>query len=240
MFEAIDKTAALGMGYLEAFAGQRVSEESGATLPVNLPDKTLTGIRAKLDAARVKLVGIYIHSVPGDEAKCRQTFEFARTLGVEFIVPEPRPEALAVIEKFCEKYRINLTIHNHPKGKSRYWHPRAVLKACEGRGPRIGACGDTGHWLRSGLDSSEAVQMLGTRLLSLHVKDLDEAGRDVPWGTGRGNTGELLRTLHRLKLRPALFGIDYEAKWKNNTDEIGRCKGFFEEQVKRLVAPDAR
>lgn len=239
-FEAIEKTAALGMEHLEAFQGQRVSKESDAKLDVALPEGTYAQIRAKLEAAHVKLVSIYIHNIPGDEAACRQTFEFARKLGVEFIVSEPAPEALAVIEKFCNEYRINLAIHNHAQGKSRYWHPREVLKACEGRGPRIGACGDTGHWLRSGLNPSEAVQTLGNRLLALHVKDLDEAEHDVPWGTGKGAIAELFGTLHRLQLKPALLGIEYEAKWENNTAEIAKCGKFFEEQAARLVAPAAK
>ncbi|MGD0094076.1 MAG: TIM barrel protein [Planctomycetota bacterium] len=239
-FEAIEKTAALGMGYLEAFQGQRVSKESDSKLDTNLPEDTYAQIREKLKTARVKLTSIYIHNVPGEEAACRQTFEFARKLGVEFIVSEPAPEALAVIEKFCGEYGINLAIHNHPQGQSRYWHPREVLKVCEGRGPRIGACGDTGHWLRSGLNPSEMVELLGKRLLSLHVKDLDEAKHDVPWGTGRGGIAELFGTLRRLGLKPALFGIEYEAKWENNNAEIAKCKQFFDEQTARLVAPAAK
>jgi hypothetical protein len=33
----------------------------------------------------------------------------------------------------CEEYGINLAIHNHAEGASRYWHPREVLEVCEGR-----------------------------------------------------------------------------------------------------------
>lgn len=238
--EAVEKTASLGMRYLEAFQGQRVSKENNRRLDANLPDEALAKIRAKLDAAKVKLTSIYIGSVPGDEAACRRTFEFARKLGVEFIVSEPAPEALATIEKFCEEYRINVALHNHPQGKSRYWHPREVLKACEGRGPRIGACGDTGHWLRSGINPSEAAQMLGRRLLSLHVKDLDDAMHDVPWGTGKGGIAGLFHTLHRLQLKPALFGIEYETKWENNLAEVAQCRKFFEQQVKGLVPTAAK
>ncbi len=238
--EAIDKTAALGMKYLEAFQGQRVNKEGDRKLDAGLPDDGIAQIRAKLDAAGVKLTSIYIGSLPGDEAACRRTFEFARKLGVEFIVSEPAPEALDVIEKCCNEYRINVALHNHPQGKSRYWHPREVLKVCEGRGPRIGACGDTGHWLRSGIQPSDAVQMLGRRLLTLHVKDLDEARHDAPWGTGKGDIAGLFRTLQRLQLTPALFGIEYESKWENNTAEIAECGRFFEQQVKNLVVPAAR
>ena len=239
-YEAIEKTASLGMKYLEAFQGQRVSKEDTSKMDTNLSDDALAQIRARLDAAQVKLTSIYIHTIPGDEAGCRKIFAFAHKLGVEFIVSEPAPESLATIEKFCNEYRINVAIHNHPEGKSRYWHPREVLKVCEGLGPRIGACGDTGHWLRSGLKPSDAVRLLGKRLLSLHVKDLDENMHDVPWGTGKGDMVGLFRTLHQLKLKPALFGIEYETKWENNLPEIEQCGKFFRQQVKRLAAPAAR
>jgi sugar phosphate isomerase/epimerase len=237
LHEAIEKTAALNMHYLEAFEGQRVSKEGDAKLNAAVSDAVIAGIRAKLDAATIKLTSIYIHNIPGDEAACRKTFEFARKLGVEFIVSEPAPDALPLIEKFCEEHRINLALHNHPEGKSRYWHPREVLKACEGRGPRIGACGDTGHWLRSGLKPSEMVQLLGSRLLALHVKDLDEAKHDAPWGTGQGDMVGLFQTLHRLKLKPALFGIEYESKWENNSPDLAQCGKFFSQQLKLLAVP---
>lgn len=240
LFEAVDKTAALGMKYLEAFQGQRVNKESDRKLDASLPDDVIAQICDRLDAAGVKLTSIYIGSIPGDEVGCRRTFEFARKLGVEFIVSEPAPEALDAIEKCCNAYQINVALHNHPQGKSRYWHPREVLKACEGRGPRIGACGDTGHWLRSGIQPSDAVQMLGRRLLTLHVKDLDDARHDTPWGTGKGDIAGLFQTLHRLQLAPALFGIEYESKWENNTDEIAQCGRYFEQQVKSLRVPAAR
>jgi len=239
-FEAVEKTASLGMKYLEAFQGQRMSKESDLKLDASLSDDAFARIRAKLDAAGVKLTSIYIHNIPGDEAGCRRTFEFARKLGVEFIVSEPPPEALDTIEKCCNEYRINVALHNHPEGKSRYWHPREVLKVCEGRGPRIGACGDTGHWLRSGLKPSEAVQMLGRRLLTLHVKDLDEANHDVPWGTGKSGIAELFQTLRRLQLTPALFGIEYETKWENNLPEIAQCGSFFAQQTQKLATPAAK
>jgi sugar phosphate isomerase/epimerase len=239
-FEAVEKTSSLGMKYLEAFQGQRVSRESDRKLDASLPDEIIAQIRAKLDTAGVKLTSIYIGSIPGDQAGCRRTFEFARKLGVEFIVSEPALEALDVIEKCSNEYRINVALHNHPQGKSRYWHPREVLKACEGRGPRIGACGDVGHWQRSGIQPSEAAQMLGRRLLTLHVKDLDNSQHDVPWGTGKGGIAELFHTLHRLKLTPALFGIEYETKWENNLAEIAQCGNVFELQVRSLMTPAAK
>jgi sugar phosphate isomerase/epimerase len=239
LFEAIDKTAALGMTCLEAFTGQTIRPDDPRKLEVDLPDEVAAQIRAKLAAAKVQLTSLYLHQLPGEEAACRQSFEFARKLGAGFIVSEPEPAALDVIEKCCREYGIKLAIHNHAEGVSRYWHPREVLKVCAGRGPLVGACADTGHWMRSGLDPAEAIQMLGSRLLAVHLKDLNQPGRDghdVPWGTGQGNLAGVLRAVQRSGARPALWGIEYEAEWDNNSPSIARCATFFQRTTNELAA----
>ena len=98
-----------------------------------------------------------------------------------------------------------MAIHNHARGKSRYWHPQEILKVCDGRSPRLGACADLGHWQRSGIKPVEGVRLLGSRLLSFNFKDLNELtpeGHDVPWGTGQGEVAAVLREVQRLGLKP--------------------------------------
>jgi len=218
-FEAVDKTAALGMSCIEAFEGQAVMPESDAKITADLSDDLHARIRAKLEEAKVTLTSVYIHDIPGDEAGCRRAFEFAKKLGAAIIVSEPAPEALDMVEQCCNEYAISVAIHNHPEGSSRYWHPDEVMWVCEGRGPRIGACGDTGHWIRSGLSPVEMFRILGKRLLTVHLKDLNAPARDaqdVPWGQGCGELESALRVLVELGITPALFGIEYEADWENN------------------------
>jgi sugar phosphate isomerase/epimerase len=231
------------MHYIEAFEGQRISKNIDRKLDRDLPDDVLAQIRTKLDAAGVKLVSLYVSGVPGDEAGCRKVFEFGRKLGIETIVSEPPPEAFNTIEKFCEEYGVNLAIHNHAQGASRYWHPREVLKVCEGRSKWIGACGDTGHWMRSGIKPAEAVTLLGSRLISLNVKDLNEFnrnGHDVPWGTGKGDLADMLRVVHRLGLKPTIFGIEYEYNWENNVPEIAQSARFFNRQAEEIASEQTR
>lgn len=230
-FEAVDKTKSLGMKYIEAFEGQKIDSDGPAAIKRDMPEAMFAKIRQKLDDAGVALVSVYMGKVPGDEAGCREVFEFAKKLGVKTIVSEPDPKDLAAIEKFCNEYDINLALHNHAKGRSVYWHPDEVLKACQGRGKRIGACADLGHWQRSGIKPADGIRMLGDRILSLHVKDLNEFGKyeahDVPWGTGKGEIEAALRELHRLGVEPTIFGIEYEYHWENSSPEIAECGKFF-------------
>lgn len=228
--EAVEKTAALNLRYIEAFEGQKIAPDEPASMSPGLGTVQIGRIRSRLEAAGVQLTSIYIHDLPGEEGPCRRAFEFARQLGVRTIVSEPAPESLDLIERLAEEFQIQVALHNHPQGSSRYWHPREVLKACEGRSRWVGACADLGHWQRSGIVPVEGIRLLGDRLLSLHVKDLNELspqGHDVPWGTGKGDIEGVLREVHRLGLQPTLFAIEYEFNWENNTAEIRQCADFF-------------
>ena len=55
----------------------------------------------------------------------------------------------------------------------------------------LGACGDLGYWMRSGIDPIQAARMLKDRLLTVQMHDLHATGsdgHDVPWGTGVGKS----------------------------------------------------
>lgn len=237
--EAVDKTAALGLRYIEAFEGQRVSPDGDAKFSAQLPADVLERVRQKLAAAQVKLTSVYIRTLPGAEPECRRAFEFCRKLGVETIVSEPAPESMDVIEKLCDEYRINVAIHNHPQGQSRYWDPRRALEVCQGRSPRLGVCADLGHWQRSGIKPVDGVRLLGSRLLSFHFKDLNElspAGHDAPWGTGQGELAAVLREAYRLGLSPTIFAIEYEYNWDNNGPEMAESAKFFRQQTAAIQA----
>ena len=240
-FEAVDRTAALGLRSVEAFEGQRVRPDSETKLNADLSDEELAKINAKLAGAKVQLTSIYIHQLPGEEAACRKAFDFCRKLRLETIVSEPAPEALNLIERLCDEYDIKVAIHNHPQGNSRYWDPQTVLKVCEGRSPRLGACADVGHWQRSGIKPVDGVRALGRRLLALHVKDLNESGpngHDVWWGTGQGDIAGLLREVHRLGVSPTLFAIEYEYNWEDNRQDIAQSAKFFRETVATIAAAE--
>jgi sugar phosphate isomerase/epimerase len=237
--EAVDRTAALGLKHIEAFVGQRVSPASEAKLDEDLPDAALAEMRAKLQSANVTLTSVYIHELSAEEPACRRSFEFASKLGVETIVSEPPPEALGHIERLCAEFGINVALHNHPQGSSRYWHPREALKTLEGRGPRLGVCADLGHWQRSGIRPLDGIRLLGSRLMSLHVKDLNEAspqGHDVVWGTGVGDLAAVLGEVERLGVRPTLVAIEYEHLWEDNRREIAACAAFFYRTMAALAS----
>ncbi len=231
LFETIDKTAALGLPYLEGLSFQKVSPQINKNFDMQLSDAELNQIREKLDTSGVRLLTYYYHNIPGDEAGCRRVFEFGRKMGIETFMSEPKPESLPLIDKFCNEYRINVSLHNHgPKASPNYWCPAKVLENCRGLSPRIGACADLGYWMRSGIDPVEGVRLLKGRLLNVQMHDLHERtaeGTDVPWGTGAGASARFFAEVCKLGLHPTAFGVEYSRNWTSSTPEVAACIAFF-------------
>ena len=231
-YEAVDKTAALGLSYIEAYPGQPLSKEKPNMkfhhmMPVEIREE----VKQKLKDAGVKVVNYGVVGLPNNEAECRKVFDFAKDMGIETIVSEPPADALDLIERLCEECKIKMAIHNHPK-PSRYWHPDRVLMVCKGRSKWIGACADTGHWLRSGLDPVESLKKLEGHIISLHFKDVID-GHDCIWGTGKCNVKEMLAELNRQNFK-GMFSIEYEYHWENSMPEISKCIQYFDQLAVKL------
>jgi len=242
-FEAIDKAQSLGLHWIEAYPGQRLSKEQPSVgFDHNAPAEVLDAARKKLAAAGVKLVNYGVVGLGQDEAANRKVFEFAKLMGIETIVSEPEPGSFDLLDKLTTEYGINVAIHNHPK-PSRYWDPQIVLDAIKGHSKRIGACADTGHWMRSGVEPLAALKLLEGRIVSAHLKDLNEFGvgnaHDVPWGTGKAGMDAVLAELQRQGFA-GVFSIEYEHNWDNSLPEIAECVKYFRETEKKLYGATSK
>ncbi|MCD7915612.1 MAG: hypothetical protein LUG96_10450 [Tannerellaceae bacterium] len=60
-----------------------------------------------------------------------------------------------------------------------------MLSRLKGRSSNLGVCADIGHFVRSGIASTEAVKQLRNRIICLHMKDVNQYGirvaHDMPW-----------------------------------------------------------
>jgi sugar phosphate isomerase/epimerase len=229
-YEAVDKTASLGLHFIEAFPGQRLQAGGEARFNENLPADGRREVKKRLADGGLKLVNY------GVGAYKRETFEFAKDMGIETLVSEPPFDAFDEIDRLCEEFQINLALHDHPK-PSRYWNPDTVLKVCEGRSKRIGACCDTGHWMRSDIKPVDALRKLEGRIISFHLKDLNEYGpkaHDVPWGTGRADIKGILTEVHRQGVKP-VFSVEYEYHYGHSLPEIAECVAYFDKVAAELA-----
>ena len=240
LYEALDKIAALGVRHLElCFFLKLDKDRPNLTTSDNLTPEVRKELKAKLDDRGMALSAFYAE-LGADADKAKKIFDFCREMGTGTIVAEPPPEAFDMIEKLCEEYRVNLAIHNHPESPNqRYWSPETVLEVCKGRGKRIGACCDTGHWVRSGLDPVESLKKMEGRILAFHLKDAAEKGNrkseDAPLGEGAGNYKAVLAELKRQGYQ-GLTTIEYEKDGDHLQDDMVQCVSFVEEQAKALGA----
>lgn len=251
VWECMDKTAELGLKYMSLSGSVNLKGTEG-TPTVNLSDKDAQAIKDYAAKKGLTLVNIGVVQLSTNEAQSRKAFEVARKLGIDTLVAEPTEAAMDTVEKLCKEYNIKVAIHDHPR-PSHYWNPDTVLAAIKGRSPLIGACADTGHWLRSGLDPVECLKKLDGHIIVLHFKDLvpdetkpgdaakkskkkseSKAMHDVPWGTGVGNIKAQMAELKRQGFHGA-FCIEYEYHWENSMPEIAEGLKYFNATAAELA-----
>lgn len=233
VFEAMEKTAAAGGRVIEFYPGQRLGADQGAGgFDHNAPDAVLAKVKAKLGELKLQAVNYGVVGIPNNENEARKIFEFAKKMGIRAVTTEST-ESIDVIEKLVKEYNIGCGYHNHPRQPNnpnyKVWDPNYILELVRNRDARIGAAADTGHWTRSGIKPVEALRLLKGRVISVHLKDLNEFGKgnahDVPYGMGVSGVTE---TLDELKQQG--FGgnisIEYEFNWDNSVPEIAQCIGF--------------
>jgi sugar phosphate isomerase/epimerase len=236
-FEAIEKTAQAGGKVIEFYPGQKLSkEDAGLKVDHNSPqvDDVVAKLQAKLAAHKIKAVNYGVVGVPNDEAQARKVFEFAKKMGLRAITTESA-ESINTIETLVKEYDICVAFHNHPgnieKPGYKIWHPLYVAGLIAGRDKRIGACADTGHWVRSNLKPVDCLKILKGRIISSHLKDLHQVGggaHDVPFGTGVSDIPAILNELKAQGFSGNL-SIEYEYNWDNSVPDVTKCVDFVRE-----------
>ncbi len=238
--EAMPKIAALGVRQLEICFFLRY-DRARPKLKTNedLPPGVRKELKDKVAERGMSLSSFYA-GLGADADKNRKIFEFCKEMGIGVIVSEPPPTAVEGIDKLCQEYKIRLAIHNHPaKNKDyTYWRPEGILAACKGRSKWVGACPDTGHWVRSGLDTVACLKRLEGRIVSLHLKDVAELGnrkaKDTILGQGKGNYRALLKELKRQGYK-GLMAIEYEEDTPRLQDDMVKNVAFVESVAKGLA-----
>lgn len=235
-FEAIEKTAAAGGKVIEFYPGQTLSkEDSGLKVAHDSPqvDTVIQKLQAKLKQHGLKAVNYGVVGIPKDEAGARKVFEFAKKMGMVAVTTESA-DAIRTIEKLAVEFDLGVAFHNHPGDFSnpnyKVWSPHYIAGLVEGRDKRLGACADTGHWTRSGIKPVEALRVLKGRIISAHLKDLNEFGvrnaHDVPYGQGKSDIKNVLDELKAQGFQGNI-SIEYEHNWDNSLPEVTQCIDYI-------------
>jgi sugar phosphate isomerase/epimerase len=198
----------------------------------NASDEIIEKVQTKLAKHGIKAVNYGVVGIPKDEAAARKVFDFARKLGLRAVTTES-VDAIETIEKLVKEYDVMVGFHDHPKRANdpgyRMWDPNYILELVKDRDRRIGSCADTGHWVRSGLKPVECLKILKGHIISSHLKDLNEFGKngahDLPFGLGVSDVPAILDELKSQGFNGNI-SIEYEHNWESSVPEVAQCIGF--------------
>jgi sugar phosphate isomerase/epimerase len=201
-----------------------------AHLDPNGPKEESLRKKAILDQKGLVAYSFGVNRTSMDKEANRKLFEFAKLMGIQVIIVEPRDLAeWDNLEELVKEYDIKLAIHNHGRGTV-YGDPATVKQVLAKRDRRIGVCLDIGHVVGAGFDAAEVFRGYGDRVYDMHFKDKtvqkDANGKATPVDTeiGEGDTKY-----------PALFAEMKKAKWSGVMAMETDSKAFAEDPNK-LVA----
>lgn len=232
VFEAIQKTAESGGKVIEFFPGQKLSpEEPNVKWGHDASPETMQKVKDQLARYKITAVNYGVVGIPKDETEARKIFEFAKAMGLRAVTTES-VDAIDTIEKLVKEYDIMVGFHDHPKRPDdpdyRMWDPNYILSVVKDRDSRIGSCADTGHWVRSNLKPVDCLRILKGRIISSHLKDLNEMGpgaHDVPYGEGVSDIPGILEEL-KAQGFSGNISIEDQYHWESSVPEVSQCIGF--------------
>jgi sugar phosphate isomerase/epimerase len=215
---ALQHTKELGLKYWESFPKH---------IPLTTLPKQIADSKALLKDAGITLMAYGVVDFDANETKARQMFDFAKAIGLYSISANPRKDKATfdLLDKLVAEYDIPIAIHNHGP-RARYSKISDVADIVKDRHPKIGACVDTGHYLRSDENPVEALERLSNRLYGVHLKDVrtvEQNGRRKKIFTivGQGDLDVLgcLRVLKKLNYQGCL-SLEYEENEQNPLSDI--------------------
>jgi sugar phosphate isomerase/epimerase len=219
--QTLDKIDSVGVKYIECHTNMLIGGGLEGKMDYKMDDATKKEVLSWLKKKGMKINNYGVVKLK-TEKDWKQLFEFGKDMGIETFTAEPTPEFIPLISKLCDEYKINVAIHNHPT-PSYYWNPEIVLETIKGYSPRLGACADIGHWVRSGLDPVECLKKLDGHVLAMHMKDLNVAGEksahDLIWGNGVCNIKGVVAELKRQKFK-GMITAEYEYNWFNSVPDV--------------------
>lgn len=249
---ALQHTKTLGLKYWESFSKH---------IPVSTLPANISRYKAMLDEAGITLLAYGVVSFDDNETAAREIFDFAKAVGLVSISANPKKNAATfdLLDTLVEEYNIPIAIHNHGPG-ALYDKADDVVVAVKDRHPLIGACVDTGHYLRSDENPVEVIEKLGPRVFGVHLKDvktirnaaeIERLSQALPQnrvnqlkregkiftilGEGELDVVGCLRALRKLDYQRSL-SLEYEENEQNPISDIELCLKAVRDAVTKLAA----
>jgi sugar phosphate isomerase/epimerase len=235
--QALEHTKTLGLKYWESFSGHLPitavpkviadQKKLSGHLPITAVPKVIADQKKLLADAGVTILSYGVLGFDANETKSREIFDYAKAMGLKAISADPAKDKATfdLLDKLVAEYDIAIAIHNHGP-KHRYDKISDVWDMVKDRHPKIGACVDTGHYLKSDEDPVKAIDTFGKKTFGVHLKDaknIDNNGKKEKKFTiiGEGDLDILgcLKSLKALKYE-YILAIEYEENPENPMSDL--------------------
>jgi sugar phosphate isomerase/epimerase len=175
--------------------------------------------RDKFDKAGIRCVSYYTATIK-DDRDLDYAVRFAKILGARNVSGDATGLILKRIDERFTREGLTFGIHNHWfKQGFAYESADDVLHGLAGLSKTCGATLDVGQMAACGHDPIEAIHKLASRLLIVHLKDVQAAGAEhnVLLGQGIAKIPEVMKELKKIGFQ-GLVAIEYEKEGDSNED----------------------
>ncbi len=208
-------------------------------LPLDSTPDKIAAVKKQVADLGLTISAHGVNHFSKDAAANRKWFEFAKAVGIPCISADPDPDSFASLNELVKEFDIRIAIHNHGP-THRYNKAIDVLHAIEKHDPRIGACADLGHYIRSGEKPTEVIRLLKGRLYGIHLKDfaeMQDKTKGVILGKGHLDCTAVVDALLAVDF-PAngAFSLEYEENPKDPIADIKECFAVANAAVSKVNA----
>jgi len=178
-------------------------------------------------------VNIHIHKVPFGQTDEDIDFNFhvAKALGCKAITTERNDQLAKRLAPFADKHKIWVAFHNHTNNIPTIESIDPLMQI----GDYIGFNFDIGHYVAGtkGKSPIPVIEKYHDKIISLHLKDRNADGANLPWGEGQTPIKEVLQLLKKEKW-PIYADIELEYKvpeGSTSVAEVAKCVQFCKEAL---------
>ena len=213
----IESMVAIGLSSVELWDGH--------LNPGKASEADFKATRKKFDDAGIK-VSAYCVNFPADSKDdyLDRGFNGALLLGTDVMTSSVKKPIVPRLDRWCQKYKIKLGLHNHWFGYANFKGDRAqefetpddFANALKGASQYLSINLDIGHFYASGFDPVSYIREHHKRIVSLHIKDRDKDADHTQRRFGQGATpiAETMKLLKTIKFKYAV-NIEYEPESAN-------------------------
>ena len=200
---------------------------------LTVPMDHFTGIKAKFDAAGIKLqaYNLSFNDSFSDE-EIDRGFLMAKALGVKLITASSTLTTAKRVAPFADKHKITVAMHGHSnlKDPNEFAKPESFAAALA-MSKYFAVNLDIGHFFAAGFEPIAYIEQNHARISNLHLKDRKkDDGPNVPWGQGDTPIKQVLQLLKKKKLNiPA--NIEYEYRGEDAVAEVKKCFQFCKDAL---------